>query len=398
MRRLIIEADGGSRGNPGPAAYGTVVRDADTGEVLVERAEYIGLATNNVAEYRGLIAGLLAAAEVDRSAVVEARLDSKLLVEQMSGRWQIKHPDMRPLALQARAILPPGQVSYTWVPREQNRQADRLANEALDAAARGEDWKLGLTPDEVGAASKAAPRAGQARAVVVDEAEVEPPPVNGVLGWTTDLGDAATFLLLRHGETAYTAERRFNGSGGADPGLTEIGRAQALAAAQAVASHPDRWPVQAVVCSPARRAKETAEVAAEALGVPLREAEGLRECAFGEWDGSTLAQVQQQWPQELREWLASTAVPAPGGESYDDVWRRVRVARDQLLTRYPGQTVLLVTHVTPVKALVALGLGAPASAVFRMELHPGSLTEVQWYPQGAASLRLFNDTAHLPVT
>ena len=140
MTRFVVEADGGSRGNPGPAAYGTVVKDFATGTVLREIGEYIGTASNNVAEYRGLIAGLEAVRELDPEATVEARLDSKLVVEQMSGRWKIKHPDMRDLALRARDVLPPSNISYVWVPRERNKHADRLANEALDAAARGEAW------------------------------------------------------------------------------------------------------------------------------------------------------------------------------------------------------------------------------------------------------------------
>jgi ribonuclease H / adenosylcobalamin/alpha-ribazole phosphatase len=136
-RRLVVEADGGSRGNPGPAGYGAVVRDAATGEVLAEVSDSLGLATNNVAEYSGLIAGLRAAAGIARGANVEVRMDSKLVVEQMSGRWQIKHPAMRPLAAQARqAAGALGRVSYTWVPRSRNAHADRLANQAMDAAAR----------------------------------------------------------------------------------------------------------------------------------------------------------------------------------------------------------------------------------------------------------------------
>jgi probable phosphoglycerate mutase len=135
-RRLVVEADGGSRGNPGPAGYGAVVRDATTGEVLAEVSESIGRATNNVAEYSGLIAGLRAAATIARGADVEVRMDSKLVVEQMSGRWQIKHPDMRPLAAKARETARAlGRVSYTWVPRSRNAHADRLANQAMDAAA-----------------------------------------------------------------------------------------------------------------------------------------------------------------------------------------------------------------------------------------------------------------------
>ena len=134
-RRLVVEADGGSRGNPGPAGYGAVVRDAATGEVIAEVSESIGRATNNVAEYSGLIAGLRAAAAIARGADVEVRMDSKLVVEQMSGRWQIKHPDMRPLAAKARETARAlGRVSYTWVPRSRNAHADRLANQAMDAA------------------------------------------------------------------------------------------------------------------------------------------------------------------------------------------------------------------------------------------------------------------------
>src|SRR6266700_571243 len=134
-RRLLVEADGGSRGNPGTAGYGAVVRDAVTGEVLAELSEAIGRATNNVAEYSGLLAGLRAAGKLAPGAAAEVRMDSKLVVEQMSGRWQIKHPDLRALAAEARqAARALGRVTYTWVPRERNKHADRLANEAMDAA------------------------------------------------------------------------------------------------------------------------------------------------------------------------------------------------------------------------------------------------------------------------
>ncbi|MGW4449401.1 reverse transcriptase-like protein, partial [Streptomyces sp. NPDC004599] len=140
MREFIVEADGGSRGNPGPAGYGAVVSDAATGETLAEAAEYLGVVTNNVAEYRGLLAGLRTAHGLDPTARVHVRMDSKLVVEQMSGRWKIKHPDMKPLAAEANRVFPPGQVTYEWIPRARNTHADRLANEAMDAGARGEQW------------------------------------------------------------------------------------------------------------------------------------------------------------------------------------------------------------------------------------------------------------------
>jgi ribonuclease H / adenosylcobalamin/alpha-ribazole phosphatase len=130
-RRLIVEADGGARGNPGPAAYGAVVRDAQTSKVLAAEGLPIGRATNNVAEYRGLIAGLQMARELDPTAALEVRMDSKLVIEQMAGRWKVKHADMKVLALEA-ARLRPATVTWTWVPRELNKTADALVNRALD--------------------------------------------------------------------------------------------------------------------------------------------------------------------------------------------------------------------------------------------------------------------------
>ena len=119
-RKVLIEADGGSRGNPGPAAYGAVLKDAETGEVIAEDGSTIGIATNNVAEYSGLIGGLRMAEEFAPHAEIEVRMDSKLVVEQMSGRWKIKHPDMKPLAVEANRLAPFG-TTYTWVPRGEER-------------------------------------------------------------------------------------------------------------------------------------------------------------------------------------------------------------------------------------------------------------------------------------
>lgn len=134
----IVMADGGSRGNPGAAAYGTVVIDVASQKVLIEKAGYLGIATNNWAEYNGLIAGLKLVAELDPNAKVEVRLDSKLVVEQMSGRWKIKHPDMQKLAVEASKLFSAENISYVWVPREENALADALCNEALDAVALGQ--------------------------------------------------------------------------------------------------------------------------------------------------------------------------------------------------------------------------------------------------------------------
>ncbi|MGH3327429.1 MAG: bifunctional RNase H/acid phosphatase [Streptomycetales bacterium] len=358
MRRLVVEADGGSRGNPGPAAYGALVRDAATGQVLVETADYIGKASNNVAEYRGLIAGLGAAHDIDPHAAVEARLDSRLVVEQMAGRWQIKHPGLRPLAHEARQIFPSGQVRYTWVPRRDNVEADRLVNEALDAQAAGQAWR---------------PRAGGGAGTLA--------------GWGPDLGTPTTLVLLRHGQTRLSVEKRFSGVR-TDPDLTAAGRRQAREAAGRVTA---RYAVDAVVSSPLRRSLQTAAVVAETLGREVEVDEGWREADFGAWEGHSFAEVKQRWPDDLEAWLGSTAVAPPGGESFDEVAQRVAAARDKAVAHYPGRTVLVVSHVTPIKTVVRLALDASPQALYRMELDLASLTVVAWFPDGRPSLRLFND-------
>ncbi len=134
-RELIVEADGGSRGNPGESGSGAVVIDAATGEILAEIGLYGGVASNNVAEYRAMIAGARRAIELDPDAALTIRMDSKLVVEQMSGRWKIKHPDMQDLAAEARQVLTGTPVRFVWIPRLENARADRLANRAMDARA-----------------------------------------------------------------------------------------------------------------------------------------------------------------------------------------------------------------------------------------------------------------------
>ena len=368
-RRVIVEADGGSRGNPGPAGYGAVVRDAATGEVLAERAAGIGRATNNVAEYRGVIAGLAAAVELG-AAAVDVRLDSKLIVEQMSGRWKVKHPDMKPLAAEVAALVRRfGSASFRWVPRERNTYADRLANEAMDAAARGLQW----------------------RPPAAEVPEPEPPPVrNRLSGWQDAPEPPTTMLLLRHGQTPLSVEKRFSGVG--DRPLTEIGLAQAGAAARRLRG----CGAVAVVASPLRRAVQTADLVAAEVGVAVTVDEGLRETDFGDWEGYTFAEVQQRWPDQLSAWLASPDVAPPAGESFADTARRVRQARDRVLAAYGGRTVVVVSHVTPIKTLVRLALEAPPGTLYRMHLDLVSISEIDWYADGPAVVRRLNDTCHAP--
>ena len=384
MRALIVEADGGSRGNPGPAGYGALVRDAGTLEVLAERSESIGVATNNVAEYSGLIAGLRAAAEIDRGADVEVRMDSRLVVEQMSGRWKIKHPDMKPLALTAaEAARPFARVSYTWVPRERNKHADRLANEAMDRAAE--------RPRGASAPSMAPPRSPAA-----SQGEAEGPGARldaapaSATGWRTGQGQPTITLLLRHGQTPLSTERRFAGLG--DIELTETGVRQAKLAGERLAA---RGGMDVIVTSPLQRARQTASEVAAATGTPVVVDEDLRETDFGAWEGLTFAEAQQRWPEEVTAWLGDPEVAPPGGESFAAVGIRVRAALARLLTSYTRDTVLVVSHVTPIKTLLAEALLAPPAALYRMYLDVGALSEIHWFGDGPAVVRSLNDTGHL---
>ncbi|MFD9003528.1 bifunctional RNase H/acid phosphatase [Streptomyces sp. NPDC059582] len=558
MREFIVEADGGSRGNPGPAGYGSVVIDAATGETLAERAEYIGVATNNVAEYRGLVAGLRAARDLDPTAEVHVRMDSKLVVEQMSGRWKIKHPGMKPLAAEAARVFPPGQVTYEWIPRERNKHADRLANEAMDAGKRGEQWaaststaeldtrvsrattpepegppgdatagaarvraaltgrgsteaapqaedsagaetddggraatpgtreraaeaagapaveagpgpraaEAGTRTDDPGASAETGGRGSRADADAATSAgagasadagdraasarpggtadgatDSDPPAANAPVanapapapsteadadsdadplaaqgdrrgrgakaesdvraargvaapGWApADMGAPATFVLLRHGETPLTPQKRFSGSGGSDPSLSAVGREQAERVAAALAR---RGTIEAIVASPLARTRETAGAVAARLGLEVTVDDGLRETDFGVWEGLTFGEVRERYPDDLNAWLADPeAEPTGGGESFAATGTRIAATRDRLVAAYAGRTVLLVSHVTPIKTFLRLALGAPPEALFRMELSAASLSAVAYYADGNASVRLFNDTSHL---
>ncbi|MBB2911862.1 putative phosphoglycerate mutase [Streptosporangium becharense] len=501
MTSYVIEADGGSRGNPGPAGYGAVVRDAADGQILVETAEAIGTQTNNVAEYRGLIAGLDALlALAGDGATVEVRMDSKLVVEQMAGRWKIKNEGLRPLALQAAALARRLRVTWKWIPRELNKDADRLANEAMDAAAKGLPWRLAGSADVAGSAgagsaggspaaggsagagsvggsagtpgvSGAAGSAGTSGAVsspsaaartgggmpaedllLFDDADLgtadgpgstgdtgpgtartagtsaartadtgtarttgtgtartagavrepapalspesperESPAAGLGSGWRPPTTVATSLYLLRHGETPLSVGRRFSGLG--DPELTPNGVAQAEAAAARLARDP--YGIQVIVSSPLRRARATAEAVAARTGLEVVVEEGLRETDFGLWEGHTFTEIQRRWPDELAAWLADPSAAPPGGESFGEAARRVQATRDALLERYEGRRVLAVSHVTPIKMLLRLALLAPLDALYRMHLDLSALSLIEYYADGPALVKAFNDTSHL---
>ncbi|MBF6134856.1 bifunctional RNase H/acid phosphatase [Nocardia otitidiscaviarum] len=368
--KVIVEADGGSRGNPGPAGYGAVVWDADHARVLAERWEYLGVATNNVAEYRGLIAGLEAAAELGATEVA-VRMDSKLVVEQMSGRWKVKHAAMIPLADRARQLVAGFDgVRFDWIPRAANSHADRLANQAMD------DGDL----------------VGEVRTALADSAAdpVRSAGAPAAPGWTGAVGRPTRLLLLRHGQTELSVQRRYSGRG--NPPLTALGREQAAGAAKMLAGKGN---IGAIVSSPLDRARETAEAAGHALGVPVRVLDGLIETDFGVWEGMTFGEAREHDPELHTRWLGDPSLPAPGGESFDQVRERIEAVRRDLVALHPGENVLVVSHVTPIKTLLQLALGVGPSLLYRLHLDLASLSIAEFYADGGSSVRLVNDTSYL---
>jgi ribonuclease H / adenosylcobalamin/alpha-ribazole phosphatase len=339
-RHFHITADGGSRGNPGPAAYGAVV--SENGEILAELYAPIGIASNNVAEYSGLIAGLEYAHALDPEATIDVKMDSKLVVEQMSGRWQIKHPDMRELAKRARDAHPFSLLTFSWIPRDQNSHADRLANKALDGEVQEQTYiqknflHSRLISEEI----------------------------------------PTTIYLIRHGETPLTPERRFSGSGGSNPGLTERGREQARAVGRELAA---RKP-EVMLISPMQRTRETAEEIEKFIEIPAIYDEDWIEASFGKWDGLTPDEVEEEFPDEFKAWVSDAWYPQGGGEPYAAVAERAGLALNKVAAQYPGQKVAIVTHNVVVKGAVCVALQAPIDSIFHVDVAPCSITTIKIWP------------------
>lgn len=390
-QEFVIHADGGARGNPGPAAYGTVVHVG--GELRAEAYEYLGETTNNVAEYSGMIAGLeivrALAGPAAHGARVLVRLDSKLVVEQMSGRWKIKNAVMRELALRARDVAAGLQVAFEWIPRAENSAADALVNEALDLAATGVvDPVRRFHPDGSAPAFPAdEPVAVQGDLLAsVEPARVEPARAEpATLAAEPDLGPATRLILVRHGEAAAGAGAfpRPHGAGEGPP-LSDAGRAEA--AAQATRLEQLGLEDALVVTSPALRCSETAAVIAHALGTRPTADEALVECDFGSWAGLTASDVATEHAEDYALWLRDAAAAPHGGESFADLVDRAHELAVRLRGQHPGQVVVLVTHAALIAALIADALGVDAAAVFRLQPSTGSAGEVNWYADGGSSV------------
>lgn len=444
--RLRVESDGGSRGNPGLAGAGSsVVNPASViaGEPheLACQWQHIDKATNNVAEYHGLINGLTLAAEVAEKlgesaaeTTVDVFMDSKLIVEQMSGRWKIKHPDMKPLAQQVKSLERDfAAVSYTWVPRAQNKRADELANRAMDDKDSGVSFDLPESASSPSSSDATNPTSAAPADKKLNEASGKEPGegAGGVEQKDKDNerptapdwhgGRKPTrMLLLRHGETQLSVEKKFSGLG--NPELTARGQWQAE---QAAAYIGGRGGISTVLSSPLKRARQTAQAVAEALSgqaaargdgqgqavasgggssqaefggrgaVEVIVDDGLREMDFGAWEGKTFAEVRAEYPDEHIDFFYNATTAPPDGESQEDVFNRMREVVQRLVKEHEGQNIVLVSHVTPIKAIIRHALQASGSCFRTMHLDLAGLSVVEFYDDGNSVVRRVNDTHYL---
>lgn len=370
---LIVEADGGSRGNPGIAGSGAVVLDGSSGQVLSEISEPIGIATNNVAEYNAVLLGLRAAFAIDANAQVLVRMDSKLVVEQMSGRWKIKHPDMISLGAQVQKEIAGRTVEFQWIPREQNSRADALANKAMDGGS--------------------APIAAAVEFNLTEPSSIRAPRPSSP--------EVTTLILVRHGRTVLTESRKISGGDGENPDLSELGLRDAREVAEEIALFGKSGNFAfleapaAIVHSPIARAAQTARAIAEKVNIPTIAKDELAEIGFGDWDGLTNEEVFAGFEEQYQAWRGSFEVAPPNGESLKTFDARVRAAFEYILDNFAGKTVVVVAHVMPIRALLRIANDSSIAGFWRPNIGPASISIARYWGFEAAEVICTNSTSHL---
>lgn len=376
---LTVRADGASRGNPGPASYGYVIYDS-SGQVVRDHGEAIGVATNNHAEYRGVIAALEFLNEAHPNEPVLIELDSKLVVQQLSGNWKVKHADIVPLVRRASELMGSRSVELRWIPREQNADADAAANRALDAADPG----------------LAAEPTGKAAGTSSDEANELPSVQPRSIRAPRIRSPHTDFFLIRHGSTGQTEAGRISG-GGENPSLSERGLLEAERVAGGLERLASRHRLElpsAVVHSPLERTAQTAARVAHPLSLPLLADPRLREIEFGNWEG--LANEELDRLPETSSWRGSLTARPPGGESIADLQQRVYESFFELVDRYSEQSVAVVTHMMPTRTMLALALGGLDSHFWSLQVNPASISVLRVFGREAFEIYSINSCDHLP--
>ncbi|MFT4043465.1 MAG: histidine phosphatase family protein [Gordonia sp. (in: high G+C Gram-positive bacteria)] len=208
--------------------------------------------------------------------------------------------------------------------------------------------------------------------------------------WQGQRARPTRIVLLRHGQTPLSVERRYSGRG--NPDLTELGQRQAAAAAERIAQETG---VVAVVSSPLARARQTAQAVVERIGGVVIDDPGFIETDFGEWEGLTFTEAAHRDQRLHARWLGAYTVPAPGGESFAQVAQRVIAAKNELVRRYPGGTVIVVSHVTPIKILLQHALTVGPELLFHLHLDLASVSVTEFFPDGGSVVRSVNETPRL---
>ena len=365
---IYIYCDGASRGNPGPASYGVSIID-EHGVVIAEFGEQLGVRTNNYAEYQGVIAALRFLSSTDYREIT-VRMDSKLVIEQLSGRWKVKSPDMRELVSEASRLLAPFNAVLEWIPREQNSRADALANQALDGEA------LDYEPAQIELAGI------QPRSIRAPRQTREP----------------VTLVLVRHGHTKVTEKDLIAGGDGSDPELSELGHLDAAAAAGAIPKLLEYFklpPASKIIHSPMTRTTQTAQRIALELGLKLEQDERLREIGFGSWNGQDMTTITSENPELVKKWQGSTSVKPDGGESIDDLISRIEPLISELTSGSSGETIVLVSHMMPVRTISALSARGTQNLFWSTNFSPGSVSIVRFFGPEFAEQFVINSCQHL---
>ncbi len=366
---LVLFADGASRGNPGPASLGAVlVRD---GEEIARISKPLGVRTNNYAEYSAVIAGLEYVLEHGLEKDLLIQMDSKLVVEQLSGRWKIKHPDLMELARTAQILLRQLNARLEWIPRELNFLADEAANQALDS--------LPLTePQNAASAIMASQQPVSIRAPRVG---TEP----------------TVIYVVRHGHTSSTESKLISGSMD-DPALSELGRADAKSAAAAITALASRFELPAPVIiahSDMKRTTETAQLISKELSAPARADSRLREISFGDWEGSTMAELESE-SGEIAAWRGSVDRKPPAGESVLELESRVLRALSDLIAENSGSAVAIVSHMMPLRSIAKKALGSSSASHWTLQFAPGSVSVYRFFGDELSEVFCLNSCEHLP--
>ncbi len=364
---IICYADGASRGNPGLASYGAVIYQDDV--ELVRLKGTLGIATNNFAEYSGVIAILEYLNEHYPLAPVLIRMDSKLVVEQLSGRWKIKSPDMAELAIRARGLIQSRDVRFEWIPREENSVADSLANLALDTPLDNEQPQALANH--------------QPKSIRAPRQHVEPTVV----------------YAIRHGHTQSTESGLISGSQD-DPSLSDLGFEEARAVAAVLPELARRFDLELpehVIHSTQLRATQTANAIAGALGIGTSPSDRLREISFGEWERLNMGELERELSGEITRWRGSMTHRPPGGESVADLEARVNEQLFETVRANPGKTIAFVAHMMPMRAIARTALKASSELSWSLQFQPASVSIYRFFGTEFAETFTINYCAHLPL-